>query len=523
MALTTRRSLLLQSSSFAVVAAATPLVRPTAAAAHAEMSQAVLGEVDKLVPTITSLARNLWDLAEISLREIESSALLKELLVDSGFTITSDGVIGVPTAFVAEYGAGSPVLGVMLEYDALPGLGNEAVPEQMPREDGVTSGHGCGHNLIGAGSMGAALALKSMMEKNGTPGTLRVYGGASEETEGAKVYMAREGYFEDVDAMLHWHPSTVSGTFNVRTSAQQQIFIEFQGKTAHAGNDPWNGRSSLDAVESFLHGVNNMREHVKPTARIHYVIRDGGKAPNIVPDYAAVQLTFRDASRADVAAGVEWLEQMAQGAALMTQTTTLFVPYYGMHDLLPNTPLAQRMQDYLEAMGAAKFTEEEQEFARTLQSNVGIEPTGMLEVIPPLVNEPTTGGSTDVGDISWLVPTTGLIAATIPQNIGLHTWMATASHGTSIGDKGAVFAARGLALLGWDILTDDELRSEMRKDFDRRTEGFEYQSPIPDFVMEPVSLPQEMRSFGSVVELREALLKHQNDHVHATGDHFHTH
>ena len=204
-------------------------------------------------------------------------------------------------------------------------------------------------------------------------GTIRVYGGAAEETEGAKVYMAREGLFDDVDAMLHWHPGNVTGTFNVRTSAQQQIYIEFQGKTAHAGNLPWEGRSALDAVELFLHGVNNMREHIQPTARVHYIIRDGGQAANIVPERASVQLTFRDASRAGVETGVDWLEQIAEGAAMMTQTETLFAPYYGMYDLLPNRPLAERMQAPLEALGAPSFSDEEQAFAKELQSEVDIE------------------------------------------------------------------------------------------------------------------------------------------------------
>ncbi|MEM7171685.1 MAG: amidohydrolase [Pseudomonadota bacterium] len=495
----------------------------SAAKAQDISSEDVIAQVEEVSPVVIDVASRLWHFAEISLLEIQSSALLKDLLVQNGFEITADGVAGVPTAFVAEYGSDGPVLGIMLEYDALPGLGNAPVPMLQPRADGTLSGHGCGHNLIGAGSLGAAIALKGLLEQTGTPGRLRIYGGASEETEGAKVYMARAGLFDDVDAMLHWHPAPLTGTMNVRTSAQQQIFIEFQGKTAHAGNNPWDGRSALDAVELFLHGVNAMREHVKPTARIHYIIRDGGQAANIVPDYASVQMTFRDATRDDVLAGVEWLEQMAEGAALMTQTTALFVPYYGMHDLLPNTPLAERMQSHLEMLGAPEFSEEEQEFARTLQSNVGLEPTGMSSTLPPLVNEPTTGGSTDVGDVSWLTPTMGVVVASIPENIGLHTWMATASHGTTIGDKAAITAAKSLALLGWDILTDEELRAEMRADFERRTDGFTYVSPIPDFLMEPVGLPEDMRSFESVVELRETLLKQQSDHEHTHGDHFHSH
>ncbi|MEN1785921.1 MAG: amidohydrolase [Bacteroidota bacterium] len=483
-------------------------------------SDEVLEEIKNLEPTIIEVSSKLWDLAEVSSEELKSSKLLKDHLTQNGFKITMDGIKGVPTSFVAEYGSGSPILGIMLEYDALPGLGNSPLPKKKAREDGITSGHGCGHNLIGSGALGSALALKSLINKSKIDGTIRVFGAASEETEGAKVYMARDGLFDDVDAMLHWHPGNATGAFNVRTSAQQQIYVEFQGKATHAGNTPWQGRSALDAVELFLHGVNNMREHVKPTARIHYIIRDGGKAANIVPDYASLQMTFRDATRADVEASVEWLEQMAEGAALMTQTTTLFVPYYGMHDLLPNAPLAKRMQEHLEALGSMPFTPEEQKFAKELQAEVDLKPTGLIEAVLPLPNEPTTGGSTDVGDASWITPTMGVVVATIPENIGLHTWMATASHGTSIGEKGAVHAAKALTLLGWDILTDESLRVEMQQDFEKRTDGFTYKSPIPDIIKEPISLPEDQRSFGSVIELRNSLLNQEHDHEHA---HSHTH
>lgn len=474
--------------------------------------------------TIEAAAQKLWDLSEVSLLEKESSAYMMDLLEKNGFKIIEKGSGGVPTAFIAEYGSGEPKLGVMLEYDALPGLGNAAVPAQKPREDGITAGHGCGHNLIGSGAMGAALALKNLMAGNGTKGTLRVYGGAAEETEGAKVYMAREGIFNDLDAMLHWHPSPFTVVANVRTSAQQQIYIEFKGKTAHAGNAPWEGRSALDAAELFLNGVNYMREHVKPTARIHYVIRNGGETPNIVPDKASVQLTFREQDRASVEAGVAWLEDIAKGAALMTQTKSFFVPFYGMYDLLPNGPLADRMQEHLEAVGIPEFTEEEQKFATDLQKAVEVKPTGMADAVSPLTNEPTVGGSTDVGDISWIVPTMGLSVSSVPQGIGLHTWMAAASNGTSIGKKAAVTAAEVLTLTGWDILNDPEFRKAMKADFEKRTEGFTYTSPLPDLIKEPVGLPDVDRKYGSVIELKEAIFNQMGDHQLAPADvHGHSH
>jgi aminobenzoyl-glutamate utilization protein B len=399
----------------------------------------------------------------------------------------------------------------MLEYDALPGLGNEAVPYKKPRANGSTSGHGCGHNLIGAGALGAVLALKNLMKEKKISGTLRAYGGAAEETEGAKVYMARDGLFDDVDAMLHWHPLNVAGVMNIRTAAQSQMYIEFSGKAAHAGLNPWKGRSALDAVEIFLHSVNMMREHVRPTARVHYIIKNGGEAPNIVPDKASVLLTYRDENREYVEKSVVWLKSMAEGAALATQTKALAVDYYGMYDLLPNTPLAERMQQHLEEMGLPQYTEQEIDFATKLQKEAGLEATGMAKNILPLPNEPTLGGCTDVGDVSWKTPTMGLIMPAAPNGIGVHTWMATASHGSSIGTKAAVASAKVLTLMGIDLLLDSEFLQLVKKDFLKRTEGVVYKSPINPAIKEPVGLSASMRSYESTLELKNSLYKQAGD------------
>ena len=471
----------------------------------------VLSAVDKVSDLIGEVGLELWRLAEISLREVKSAALMMDVLRKNGFTITSEGTGGVPTAFVAEFGSGKPVLGILTEYDALPELGNEAVPYKQERKDGVTAGHACGHNLLGSGALGAALAIKNLMTEKGIAGTLRVYGGAAEETEGAKVYMARAGVFNDVDAMLHWHPDNVAIVGNIRTTATSFMYIEFKGKTAHAGMNPWDGRSALDAVEIFLHSVNMMREHVEPTARIHYVIKDGGSAPNIVPELASVVLFYRDVDRGRVEKGVAWLVDMAKGAALATQTQELAVEYCGYYDLLPNTPLAKRMQKHLEQAGLPQYTGEELEFAMNLQKETGVKPTGMTREILPLPNEPTTGGSTDVGDVSWITPTMGLTMPASPKGIGAHTWMATASYGTSIGTKAAIAAAKILALTGMDILTDPGFREKVKADFDSRTEGFIYKSPLPEILKEPVGLPAEMRKYESVLELKESFFKSADD------------
>ncbi len=483
----------------------------------------VLKAVEKVAPTVQEIAQKLWDLSEVSLLELKSSAYLKDVLKQNGFAITSEGTAGVPTAFIAEYGSGEPNLGILLEYDALPGLGNEAVPKRQPRNDGITAGHGCGHNLIGAGAMGAALAIKNLMTEKKIPGTLRVYGTAAEESEGAKVFMAREGVFNDLDAMLHWHPMAWAHVANLRTAAAQHMYIEFKGKAAHAGLYPWKGRSALDAAEIFTHSVNMMREHVEPTARIQYVFKDGGGAVNVVPDKASVMLTYRDVDRARVVKSVEWIKDMAKGAALCTQTEALAVDYFGLHDLVPNTPLAERMQKHFESVGLPEYTAEEKKFATDLQQAAGLEPTGMSTQIEPMPDEPTSGGFSDVGDVSYITPTMGLTVPAWPQDVAAHTWMATASNGTSIGFKSAVIASKVLALTGIDLLTDAELLKQAKADFDKRTKGLSYKSPIPDTIKEPSGLPDSMRSFGTRAQLKETFLKSGGDHGWGTHDHDHVH
>lgn len=349
------------------------------------------------------------------------------------------------------------------------------------------------------------------MKKKGIKGTLRVYGGAAEETEGAKVYMARDGLFDDVDTMLHWHPLDKAVVANIRTTAITHVYVEFNGKTAHAGMAPWEGRSALDAVELFLHGVNLMREHVLPTCRIHYIVKNGGLAPNIVPDKASVVMTFRGESRGVVNDGVAWIKEMVDGAARMTQTRGMAVDYYGMYDTLPNTPLAERMQGHMEAVGLPRYTKEEIRFAKKLQKEVGLEQAGMASAILPLPNEVMVGGSTDVGDVSWNTPTMGLLLPSSPSGIGVHTWMATASHGSSIGIKSAVMAAKVMAMTGMDVLTDDAFLKEVKADFKRRTKGKKYISPIRDEIKEPIGLPDEMRSHGSIIELKEDFYKQAGD------------
>jgi aminobenzoyl-glutamate utilization protein B len=302
--------------------------------------------------------------------------------------------------------------------------------------------------------------------------------------------MAREGLFHDLDAALHWHPGSDARVSNFRSTAVDQMKIEFFGKSTHAAESPWRGRSAVHAAELFAHGINLMREHVEPTARLHYIYESAGMAPNVVPDYARLSLYVRDRDRAHVQASTAWVKQIAEGAALATQTHAKVLVYTGLHDLLPNSPLAARMQIHLERIGVPAYSAEEQAFAREIQQNFGVEPKGMASETLPLADENTSmSASTDVGDVSWNAPTMGCGIPTVPLGIGMHTWAATACHGMSIGLKGALQVARVLAGTSIDILTDAELRQAARVDFERRVREQPYVSPLPPEMKQPLGLP----------------------------------
>jgi aminobenzoyl-glutamate utilization protein B len=471
--------------------------------------EGVSAAIEAARPAIERICAEVWELAELSLEELESMKVHTRELEAAGFTIVSTGTSGVPTAFVAEWsqGEGGAKVGFLPEYDALPGLGNTASPSQESREDGKTIGHGCGHNVLGAGLTGAAIAAKGAMEAEGIPGTLRVYGCAAEEGEGAKAYMARDGFFDDLDACFHWHPAPVAAVMNVRLTATNAMKIEFHGTTAHAGNEPWKGRSALDAMELAAHAVNMAREHVEPTARLSYVFEVAGTAPNIVPDYARMWLSVRDADRPRVVATTKWIRQIADGAAMATQTTATVNQYFGMHDLLPNTPLAERMQMHLERVGTPEWTEEEQAFARECQKQMGIEEKGLATAVLPLMNEPKLGGSSDVAEESWSTPTVGIAMPTIPLGVSLHTWPVTACGGVSIGVKSAVAAATVVAHSALDVLTDADLRAAVRADFATRVGDYVYVSPIPPEQEHPYGLPEWMNNDGAT-EALDSLTRH---------------
>jgi aminobenzoyl-glutamate utilization protein B len=445
-----------------------------------------LAAVDAIAGEIAQIADTLWDLSELALREHESAEHLAAVLEREGFVVER-GVAGMPTAFVATWGEGRPVIGILAEYDALPGIGNAPVPREEPRADGITAGQGCGHNLFGAGSVGAAIALERTMEAHGLTGTVKLFGTPAEETGVGKTYMARDGVFDGLDAVLEWHPSIETKVGNSANHALNNFTVEFFGRAAHGAYDPWNGKSALDAVELMAHGVNLMREHVPPTARIHYVIADGGGAPNVVPAYAKLWFFVRDENRPAVEAHYEWMLKIAEGAALATRTAHTVTLITGLHEYLYNRPLQEAMQRNLELVGPPTFDPELQSFARALQEELDIEPLGMDTTIQPLAKgiEPLEGGSTDVAEVSFLTPTAGLAVATAGRNLPWHSWATAASHGLPGASVSAEIAAKVIALTGVDLLTDPALVAQAKATFEELTRDRPYRSPLPAGQMVP--------------------------------------
>jgi aminobenzoyl-glutamate utilization protein B len=442
---------------------------------------------------IDRISLEVWNLAELSTEERQSAQVHIRELEAAGFRVDT-GTSGCATAFVAEWSQGNsgPKIGFLPEYDALPGLNNATVAEPKPFGSN-TNGHGCGHNLLGSGCTGAAIALKKLMERESLPGTLRVYGCAAEELRGVKVFMARDGLFDDLDAALAWHPAPFAGTGDVRTAASNQMRIEFFGKTAHAGVAPWEGRSALHAAELFAHSLNLMREHVEPTARIQYIFEAAGEATNVVCEYARVLLVIRDQDRRRVEASCEWARQAAMGAAMATQTRAEFKTLFGMWDLLANSPLIETFHASLQKFGVLEWTDEEQAFARTCQKRYNVPEVGMVGKIQ-LITGAKTGGATDVGDVSWIAPAGLFALPSMPPGIPMHSWVTTACSGMSIGLKAAVASSAVMTATGYQLLTDPALLAAVRADFVKRKGPIQYVSPLPPEVVYDMATPSGVRN-----------------------------
>ncbi len=429
-----------------------------------------------------NLARQIWEWAEVGYQETQSSELLKSELAAHGFSIES-GVAGMPTSFVASYGSGGPTIGILAEYDALPGISQDAVPVRQPIVAGG-SGHACGHNLFGTGSVAAAIAVREWLEESGAPGTIRLYGTPAEEGGAGKVYMVRGGLFEDVDLVLHWHPSSVNSAKASRSLANKSAKFRFHGYSAHAAGAPDRGRSSLDGVEAMNHMVNLMREHVPQETRIHYVITQGGYAPNVVPDYAEVYYYVRHPNAPTVEELFERVVNAAEGAALGTGTEVEYEVIHGLYDLVPNVALAEVMDKNLREVGGVEYTEAEMAFARQIQSTFEggpSRPLGTEGEIEEFGIEGVGGGSTDVGDVSWVVPTAGVSTATWVPGTSAHSWQAVAAGGTDIGTKGMIVAAKTLALTAIELFqSPDVIAAAWEELTERRGSDFEYAALLGD-------------------------------------------
>lgn len=437
----------------------------------------VASTIEQAQAKYSRIAHDIWSLAEVGYQEYRSSALLQDELANAGFTV-EDGVAGMPTAFVASWGQGEPVIGILAEFDALPGITQAASPVRRPLEE-MAAGHACGHHLFGTASTAAAVAVREWLESSGRSGTIRVYGTPAEEGGAGKVYMVREGLFDDVDIVLHWHPGDENEANPGTSLANKSAKFRFHGNSSHAAAAPERGRSALDAVEAMNYMVNMMREHVPEDARIHYVITRGGSAPNVVPDFAEVYYYVRHPNAAGSQALFERVVAAAEGAALGTGTTMDYEIIHGIHSLLPNETLARAMHENLKAAGGVEYDAEDRGFAERIATTLG-------ETAPPLETAAEVqpfgwdeaGGSTDVGDVSWMVPTTGLSTATWVPGTSAHSWQAIAAGGTDIGTKGMMLAAKTLAMTAVDLYLDPELRAAARAEFERRRGADFVYSPL---------------------------------------------
>jgi len=453
---------------------------PSLTEAASKAKEQAVASIDNQQSEMIEMANQIWAFAETALREVHSAAVLADYAEAQGFEVER-GVAEMPTAFVATYGMGKPVIGIMGEYDALPGISQKAQPTQETRVEGA-AGHGCGHNLFGTASLAAAVAIKELIADGELKGTIRFYGTPAEEAIGGKVYMVRAGLFDDVDVALAWHPADEISADTDSSKALADFVVEFRGKTAHASADPWNGRSALDGIEIFTHAINLMREHVKPTARIHYVVVEGGNVPNVVPDYAKIWCWVRDTDHNGVNDLLERARAIAEGAALATGTQGTFTLQAGDWEMVPSFSGSKIVHDNFTWLGPLEFTPKEQEFAKAIQRETGYEPVGLKGEIKPLDLDPglPEGGSTDVADVSWRVPTLHFSVTTAAFEAPWHAWPVVAAGGMSIGHKGMNYAAKTLAATMVDLYENPEARAEIKKEFDERTEGTIYKPYIPE-------------------------------------------
>ena len=457
----------MKSISHALLTFGVLLVTSTAGSQEQDHTQAVLSSIEASRDRYAQVAREIWDLAEVGYQETESCALLLQQVRAAGFEV-EPGVAGMPTAFVASYGDGRPVIAILAEYDALPGITQDAVPERKPLP-AKGAGHACGHHLFGTGSAAAAIAVKDWLTRTDAQGTIRLYGTPAEEGGAGKVYMVREGLFRDVDAVLHWHAGDRNDASPGTSLANVSAKFRFRGTSAHAAAAPERGRSALDGVEAMNYMANLLREHVPEDTRIHYVITSGGSAPNVVPDFAEVYYYVRHPDLDQVRAIFDRLLKAADGAAVGTDTTVEHEVIHGVYAMLPNETLARVTDRSLRQIGGVRYTPDEDAFARRLRESLGSGAPPLLQAsrIEPFEMKEGSA-STDVADVSWVVPTAGLRTATWVPGTAAHSWQAIAAGGTTIGIKGMLVAAKTLTLTAIELFTAPAILSEAKAEHQKR-------------------------------------------------------
>lgn len=439
--------------------------------------KAVVASVEKHKTELIRMSDSIWAMAETAFNETGSAEVLASYAEENGMTVTR-GVADIPTAFTATYGSGSPVISILGEFDALPGISQKASPVKEALNEGA-AGHGCGHNLFGAASLGAAIAIKELMDAGKIKGTVKFLGTPAEEKYFAKVWMVKAGLWDDVDVNISWHPGA-----NTEADVQSGLslidfIVEFNGQAAHASADPWNGRSASDALELYTTGINYYREHILPTSRIHYHIQDGGQVVNVVPDYAKLWVRVRDPKRKVMLPTYERVKEMAEGAAIMADVDYKISLVSGIYETLVNRTGGAIMQKNLELLGEITYTVEETEFGKAIQKATGKPEVGMDSKVSPLreTDENAGGGSTDVGDVSWNVPNINLSATVAPKGTPWHSWAVVACGGMSIGHKGLVYASKAMAMTMTDLFENPKMIAEVKEEFKTR-KGNEVYEPM---------------------------------------------
>lgn len=430
--------------------------------------KALLKSIEKHQTELIRISDQIWSLAETAFEETKSSEILASYAEKQGFKVER-GVAEMPTAFVATYGSGSPVISILGEFDALPGISQKAQPTKSPLKEGA-AGHGCGHNLFGAGSLGAAIAIKELIESGKIKGTVKFFGTPSEEKFFGKIWMVNAGLWNDVDVNISWHPSAKTEADVQSSLALIDFKVEFFGQAAHAAADPWNGRSASDALELYTAGINYYREHVKPSVRMHYHIQDGGQVVNVVPDYSRVWVRVRDTKRSGMMPVYERVKKMAEGAAIMANVDYKVSLISGIYEVLVNREGGQIMQKNLELLGPIVYTDKEIAFGKKIQEVTKKKQVGMDVTIKPLkeTKENPGGGSTDVGDVSWNVANINLAVTTAPKDTPWHSWAVVACGGMSIGHKGMLHASKAMSMTMLDLFENPNLVKKVKAEYIKR-------------------------------------------------------